>query len=146
MPFSGVVAVSIGDAQAVSLRAQVLTVAPDEEAFEEIPRRMLALAGENDGVRIVIEKGAIRPLFRANAGTLALFERAKTLAADIGFELSHAQTGGGSDANFTGALGIATLDGLGCDGFGAHTFEEHLFVSSIVPRCRLLAGLIAGLE
>lgn len=127
------------------VKAQVLTVAPDEEAFEEIPQRMLGLAGESDGVRIVIEKGAVRPLFRANAGTLALFEQAKALAAEVGFELSHAQTGGGSDANFTGALGIATLDGLGCAGAGAHTFEEHLLISSVVPRCRLLAGLIAGL-
>ena len=128
------------------VKAQVLAVAPDEAAFEEIPARMMALTGEEDGVRIVIEKGPIRPLFRANPGTLALFERAKSIAAEIGFELSHAQTGGGSDANFTGALGIATLDGLGCAGFGAHTFEEHLFISSVVPRCRLLAGLIGGLD
>jgi glutamate carboxypeptidase len=126
----------------IEAKAQVLAVAPDEEAFAEIPRRMLALAGEEDGVRVEIEKGPVRPLFRANAGTMMLYEKARAIAADIGFELGHAQTGGGSDGNFTGAMGLPTLDGLGCAGSGAHTFGEYLTISSVVPRCRLLAGLI----
>ncbi|UIY28205.1 M20/M25/M40 family metallo-hydrolase [Neorhizobium galegae] len=55
-------------------------------------------------------------------------------------------TGGGSDGNFTAALGVPTLDGLGADGAGAHTFNEHIFVSSVAPRTALLANLMISLE
>ena len=54
--------------------------------------------------------------------------------------------GGGSDGNFTGALGIPTLDGLGAVGAGVHTLEEHVLISELAPRARLFAGLLAGLE
>jgi glutamate carboxypeptidase len=128
------------------VKANLLAVAPDEAAFEEIPTRLKALAGERDGVRIEVELGPVRPLFRANAGTMQIYELARGLAGEIGFDLGHAQTGGGSDGNFTGALGIATLDGLGVDGAGAHTFGEHLLISSIGPRCRLFAGLLEHLR
>jgi glutamate carboxypeptidase len=77
---------------------------------------------------------------------MALYERAKRIAGEIGFVLPHGQHGGGSDGNFTGALGIATLDGLGVMGGGAHTLEEHILVSSLVPRATLLARLMAELE
>jgi glutamate carboxypeptidase len=130
----------------IEAKAQVLCVAPDERAFEEVPKRMHALAGERDGITVVVENGPVRPLFRANNGTMHLYEKARAIAAGIGFDLQHAQTGGGSDGNFTGAMGIATLDGLGCAGAGAHTFGEHLLISSVVPRCRLLAGLLDTLE
>jgi glutamate carboxypeptidase len=60
--------------------------------------------------------------------------------------LPHGQHGGGSDGNFTGALGVATLDGLGVMGGGAHTLEEHVLFSSLVPRATLLARLIAELD
>jgi glutamate carboxypeptidase len=76
---------------------------------------------------------------------MGLYEKAYGLAAEIGFALKHGSFGGGSDGNFTGALGVATLDGLGVDGAGAHTFEEHLLVSSLVPRCRLFAELLRTL-
>jgi glutamate carboxypeptidase len=122
-------------------RAQVLCVSPTEESVAAVRRNMLALAGEVDGVRIEVEPGPVRPLFRAHAGTVALYDQARRLAADIGFDLKHGQFGGGSDGNFTGALGIATLDGLGVNGGGAHTHEEHLLVSSLAPHARLIAGL-----
>jgi glutamate carboxypeptidase len=130
----------------IECRAQVLAVAPDEEAFEEVPRRMAALAGERNGVRVEVERGPVRPLFRAHPGTMALYEQAKAIADDLGLEFGHGQYGGGSDGNFTGALGIATLDGLGVLGGGAHTHEEHLLVSSLVPRAQVLAGLFERLR
>jgi glutamate carboxypeptidase len=129
----------------VQCRAQVLTVAPTAAIFDEVSRRMLGLAHETDGIRVTIERGPVRPLWQPHRETMALFEKAHTLAAGIGFELKHGSFGGGSDGNFTGALGVATLDGLGVDGAGAHTFEEHLLVSSLVPRCRLFAELLATL-
>jgi len=129
----------------IECRAQVLSVAPTQAIFEEAFEMMKALEAENDGVRVVVERGPTRPLWEPHRETLALFETAHGLAAGLGFELKHGSFGGGSDGNFTGALGIATLDGLGVDGAGAHTFEEHLLVSSLVPRCRLFAELLRTL-
>lgn len=126
--------------------AEVLCVAPTEAAMEEVRARMAALAGEEEGARIEVEPGPVRPLFKPHPGTLALYEVARGLAAEQGFEVEHGQFGGGSDGNFTGALGIATLDGLGVCGAGAHTHEEHLLVSSLEPRARLLAGLFEQLD
>lgn len=131
---------------AVKCEAQILCVAPDDERLSEVRERMLALDGEEDGVRIEIEQGLVRPVAEPHEGTMRLYEHARMLAGEIGLEFGHCQSGGGSDGNFTGALGLATLDGLGVAGAGAHTFEEHLLVSSLVPRCRLLAGLIETLE
>lgn len=130
----------------IECRAQVLTVAPTRAIFEEVGACMKSLESENDGVRVTVERGPVRPLWEPHRETMSLFEKAHGLAAGIGFELRHGSFGGGSDGNFTGALGVATLDGLGVDGAGAHTFEEHLLVSSLVPRCRLFAELLAALD
>jgi glutamate carboxypeptidase len=126
--------------------AQALCVSRDAATFAEIGRIMDGIVGTRSDVRIEVERGPVRPLWTAHAGTMALYERARRIAADIGFGLGHGQHGGGSDGNFTGALGVATLDGLGVMGAGAHTHEEHILVSSLVPRATLLARLIAELE
>jgi glutamate carboxypeptidase len=122
--------------------AQALCVSRDEPTFAEIGRVMDGLVG----VRIEVERGPVRPLWTAQAGTMGLYERASRIAGRLGFDLPRAQHGGGSDGNFTGALGIATLDGLGVMGGGAHTHEEHILVSSLVPRATLLARLVAELQ
>ena len=130
----------------IECHAEVLTVAPTQAIYDEVGERLKALENENDGIRVVVERGPVRPLWLPHRETLALYETARGLAAELGFELRHGSFGGGSDGNFTGALGIATLDGLGVDGAGAHTFEEHLLVSSLVPRCRLFAELLRTLD
>src|SRR5207302_829057 len=72
---------------------------------------------------------------------------AQKLARELGFGLAEAATaGGGSDGNFTAALDVPTLDGLGIDGDGAHTGWEHALVSSIEPRTRLMQRLLETLE
>lgn len=131
---------------AIMCEAQVLCVAPNDELLEEVRGRMSALAGDEDGIRIEIVQGVDRPVATPHEKTMQLYETARGLAEGMGLEFGHCQSGGGSDGNFTGALGLATLDGLGVGGKGAHTFEEHLLVSSLVPRCRLLAGLLETLE
>ena len=131
---------------AVMCEAQVLCVAPSDKLLKEVRDAMHALVGEEDGVRIEIEQGVVRPVAKPHEKTMQLYEVARGLAEEIGLEFGHCQSGGGSDGNFTGALGLATLDGLGVAGAGAHTFEEHLLVSSLVPRCRLLAGLLETLQ
>ena len=125
--------------------AHVLVVTEDPDDFERIGSRMRALRPRNEGIELEVETGPHRPLFTPNAGTLELYEHARSLALEIGFDLEPGIVGGGSDGNFTGALGIPTLDGLGPRGDGFHTEEEHLLVDSLIPRARLLAGLMLTL-
>ena len=127
-------------------QAQVLCVAPTANAFHEIRQQMDALDTGDPELRVEVDAGPVRPLFKPTAGTLALYEIAASVAAELGLNLDHGQFGGGSDGNFTGALGIPTLDGLGVHGKGLHTKSEHIYVSSLVPRAQLLAGLYQALS
>jgi len=77
---------------------------------------------------------------------MALYERAAKIGKSIGFELGHESAGGGSDGNFTGPMDLATLDGLGVRGAGAHTLDEHILVESLGQRARLMAGLLLDLD
>ncbi|GIT53384.1 MAG: hypothetical protein Ct9H300mP16_05440 [Pseudomonadota bacterium] len=79
----------------------------------------------------------MRPLFQPNEGTLSLYQMPKRLLS-TGLKLDHGQFGGGSDGNFTGALGVPTLDGFGGAWPRIATKDEHLFVSSLVPRTGFL--------
>jgi glutamate carboxypeptidase len=85
-------------------------------------------------------------VWEPDAGTLALYEKARGVAQQMGLDLPHCSAGGGSDGNFTGAMGVPTLDGLGVRGDGAHTLNEHIEVDSLAERGRLMAGLLATLE
>jgi glutamate carboxypeptidase len=86
-----------------------------------------------------------RPPMERRAGTVALYKKARRLAAELGFTLDEAATGGGSDGNFTAALGVPTLDGLGAVGEGAHAAHESVVIEHLVPRTALLAALLATL-
>jgi glutamate carboxypeptidase len=119
---------------------RVLTVA-DADEFDA---RLKALKPHNPAVQLIIEGGLNRPPFEKNAGIASLFAHAKGIAAELGFELHDLSTGGGSDGNFT-AHKVPTLDGLGVDGNGAHTLQEHLFISSLVPRMMLQKRLFESL-
>jgi glutamate carboxypeptidase len=115
------------------------------EDGEAAIRHIRNLKPHNPAIRLEIEGGLNRPPFQKSNAIAALFEHARGLAAEIGIDLVDTHTGGGSDGNFT--AGIApTLDGIGVDGAGAHTLEEHLLVSSLVPRMTLLRRLLETLE
>lgn len=75
-----------------------------------------------------------------------MYEIAKAIAADLGFDMTCQSAGGGSDGNFTGALGIPTLDGLGVRGAGLHTLNEHIKIDSLKERARLIAAIMMQLE
>jgi glutamate carboxypeptidase len=112
---------------------------------EELLPKILNLQPRTDGVSVKVTGELNRPPYeKSNAGA-ALYDHAKALAAEIGFDLEDTSTGGGSDGNFT-ARHTATLDGLGVDGKGAHTHYEQLYVSSIEPRTRLLYRLYQTLR
>ena len=125
--------------------AEVDLRAPSVAAADELVEKILGITSRTEGVSVTIAGELNRPPYeKSNAGA-ALFEHARTLAAELGFELVDTFTGGGSDGNFTAAH-TATLDGLGVDGKGAHTHYEQLFISSIEPRARLLHRLFQTLR
>jgi glutamate carboxypeptidase len=112
---------------------------------EDLVPRILNLKSRTEGVSVKVVGELNRPPYeKSNAGA-ALYEHAKTLAAELGFDLVDSSTGGGSDGNFT-APHTATLDGLGVDGQGAHTHYEQIYISSIEPRVRLLHRLYQTLR
>jgi glutamate carboxypeptidase len=96
--------------------------------------------------KLTVTGGINRPPMERKAGTIALFKKARSLATELGFTLEEAATGGGSDGNFTAALGIPTLDGMGAVGEGAHAAHESVIIEHLVPRTALLAAMIASVE
>jgi glutamate carboxypeptidase len=96
--------------------------------------------------KLTITGGINRPPMERKAGTIALFKKARIIAAELGFTLQEAATGGGSDGNFTAALGVPTLDGMGAVGDGAHAAHESVVIEHLIPRTALLAAMIASIE
>jgi glutamate carboxypeptidase len=125
--------------------AESLSMAKRQADLDRGVEAMLALSGEHGGVRFEVTRGVTRPVWEPAPNTLQLFETAQSIARTIGFEIMHESKGGGSDGNFTGAMGIATLDGLGVMGDGYHTLSEYVDIPSLGQRGRLIAGLLATL-
>lgn len=109
-----------------------------------IEKRMKSLRPRDRSCVLHIEGGLNRPPMERTKGTVALYRQAATLAAQLGFELAEAATGGGSDGNFTSALGIPTLDGMGAVGEGAHAAHESILLNDLAPRTALLAAMLAN--
>jgi len=134
-------------ANVVAARAEAeidLRVRTSEEArlaHERILNRPTFVAGTTVHVR----GGLNRPPMEESAGAHRLYALAKRIAAEEGFALPAGGTGGGSDGNFTAALGVPTLDGLGAVGDGGHADHEHVRVSTIAPRLAWFARLLAEL-
>jgi glutamate carboxypeptidase len=120
---------------------------PDAATAAEMEARILALAGEpEEGIRITVTGGMNRPAFAENDAILELYRRAAAAAQRNGYALGKQHRGGGSDGNFTAALGIPTLDGLGCPGAGAHAPHEHILWRELAPRGATIADLLETLE
>lgn len=117
----------------------------EPEDGDAIVTRIRALKPYNPAISLNISGGLNRPPYRKSNAIAALYEHARTLAAELGIDLEDTFTGGGSDGNFT-ASRAATLDGMGVDGHGAHTLDEHLLISSLVPRMLLLRRMFETLK
>lgn len=109
-----------------------------------IDKKFRSLKAVDPRCRLEITGGLNRPPLERSREIRALFQHARKLAAELGVRLEESSTGGGSDGNFTGALGIPTLDGLGAVGEGAHAVNESLFIDRIADRTALLAKLVAA--
>lgn len=129
-----------------SCAAEALSMAKKQEDLDAGVERMLALQGDMNGVEFIVERGVTRPVWRPDTpGTAKIFDIAKDIAKELGFEMQGRSQGGGSDGNFTGAMGIPTLDSLGVLGAGLHTLNEHIQVDSLTTRAKLMAGLLMRL-
>jgi len=110
---------------------------------ERITRRFDRLKAKDKRCTLTLTGGVNRPPMERTQGTVQLYREANRLAQEIGFDLDEAATGGASDGNFTSALGIPTLDGMGAVGEGAHARHESIVREHLAPRTALLAGLLA---
>lgn len=110
-----------------------------------IERKLRGLRPIAKGARVRVIMGGLRPPLERTAALQSLFHHAQQLMEEIGLPLKEAATGGGSDGNFTAAIGVPTLDGLGAIGDGAHSPREHIVIREIPARAALIAGLLATL-
>ena len=107
-----------------------------------IARKFASLKPTNKRCKLTITGGVNRPPMERTRGTVALYQQARALAVDLGFKLSEAATGGASDGNFTSAIGIPTLDGMGAVGEGAHASHESVLLAHLAPRTALLVAML----
>ena len=120
---------------------------PSQQLAEEMTHWFLDLEPIGADVEVTVTGGMNRPPYQKDAGITDLFGKAQAIYREIGKELNDVPlTGGGSDGNFTAALGLPTLDGLGADGKGAHAAYEQIYYSSLVPRTYLCTRLLETLE
>ena len=119
-------------------------VAAEKDA-EEIHRRLMSLKPFNAHCKITVSGELNRPPMQRSAGVAALYDKARSIASDLGWDLEEASVGGGSDGNFTAAVGIPTLDGLGAVGEGAHAEHESVVISELPKRAALLSGLLLSI-
>jgi glutamate carboxypeptidase len=122
----------------IDLRAETLA------DMRRIERKLKALRPILRGASVAVKGGFSRPPLERRASA-ALFSQASKFANQLGFSLGECLAGGGSDGNFTAALGVPTLDGLGAVGDGAHSTDEHVIVSALPERAALLAALLTSL-
>jgi glutamate carboxypeptidase len=113
---------------------------------EELDESIRSLHAVNPDIRLTITGGFNRPPMERTAGVAVLFEQAQKLAREIGLTLSEGSTGGGSDGNFTAAIGVPTLDGLGVRGAGAHADDEHILIDALGERAALMLLLLLELK
>jgi glutamate carboxypeptidase len=130
---------------AANAEAHVDIRVPTLRDAEELEKRFRALSVIDPRCSIEISGGLNRPPMERSPGVVALFETARRHALELGVKLEESATGGGSDGNFTAALGIPTLDGIGAVGEGAHAHHESILIDRIADRVALLAKLVARL-
>ena len=109
---------------------------------DRLDRSLRSLQPHLKGASVEVTGGINRPPMVRTAAGVSLFQEAAEIASELGFSVTETGTGGGSDGNFTAALGVPTLDGLGVVGDGGHAQHENAVISSLPERAALLAGLL----
>ena len=130
---------------AASANAEVDIRIPKLKDGPVLDRKFRTLRPFDKRCKIDVSGGINRPPMERTPGVVALFRMARKLGAELGIQVEESMTGGGSDGNFTAALGIPTLDGLGGVGEGAHALHESILIDRIADRTALLAKLVQNL-
>jgi glutamate carboxypeptidase len=120
--------------------------ADDLATAERLTAGMLARRPYDPDVRIEVEGGINRPPFERSPAVARMYEATVDLAKELGLPMAETRRGGVSDGNFSAALGLPVIDGLGCNGGGAHAIDEHIFLSTIAPRAALFHGMLMSRE
>jgi glutamate carboxypeptidase len=131
----------IADRASAQIDVRVRTI-EDAARLEGMIRR---LRPTRPSIHLEVSGGIGRPPLERSPAVVRLYEQARQIAAALGRDLREGAAGGGSDGNFTGALGVPTLDGLGPEGDGAHAMHEHVLLDDLSWRAAFLAGLIESL-
>ena len=140
---SGGIQYNVVPAQA---RAEIdLRVTSTHQAKHTV-EKILSLKATRPDIEMEIKGGINRPPMERSPQIVALYEQAKRLGAKLSLELEETSTGAAGDGNFTAALGIPTLDGLGAVGDGAHAITEHVIIQSLIERAALLGLLLLNLD
>jgi glutamate carboxypeptidase len=126
-------------------RAVVDVRAPTVAEAHDVERAFAALSPVDPRTSVTARGGFDRPPLERSAAVARLYDQARQVARELGQDLGEGSTGGGSDGNFTAALGVPTLDGLGAIGDGAHALHEHVVIDALPDRAALVAALIASL-
>ena len=106
---------------------------------------LLGLRARDPRVSVSVTGRVSRPPMERTPGVAALYALAERVGRELGLPVAEGSTGGASDGNFTAALGVPTLDGLGAIGDGPHALHEHVLVDALVPRASLVAGLLCAI-
>ncbi len=130
---------------AAEARAEIDFRAERLKDSELLDRKMRKLKAFDERCTLEVSGGLNRPPMERTRGVVSLFKTAQKLARELGVTLEESSTGGGSDGNFTAALGVPTLDGIGTVGEGAHAPHESILIERIADRTALLAKLVAAL-
>ncbi|HEY0304006.1 MAG TPA: M20/M25/M40 family metallo-hydrolase [Longimicrobiales bacterium] len=112
---------------------------------ERVHNALLSLRAHTDGAQVTVLQTEKRPPLERTPQVVALYERARAIAAELDFDMKEGSSGGGSDGSFTAALGLPTLDGLGPDGGGAHAVDEHVLLADIPLRLALFTRMLESL-
>ena len=126
--------------------AEVLSMSKRQQDLDDGIKKMLAFNDPDGDVMTKVSVGLTRPVWTASETGLKLVDLAKRLSTQLGLPFHHESSGGGSDGNFTGAMGVPTLDGLGVAGDKYHTLEEHIEIDSLSMRGKMMAGLLMGIN
>jgi glutamate carboxypeptidase len=116
----------------------------DPATGERMIEHMLSRVPVDPDIRLVVEGGMNRPPFERSAPVARLYDATCALTAELDLPMAETSRGGVSDGNFAAALGLPVLDGLGCNGAGAHAVHEHILVSTIAPRAALMHGMLTS--
>ena len=126
--------------------AEVLSMSKRQQDLDDGIKKMLAFDDPDGDVMTKVSVGLTRPIWTASEKCAKLVDLAERLSIQLGQPFHHESSGGGSDGNFTGAMGVPTLDGLGVAGDKYHTLEEHIEIDSLSMRGKMMAGLLMGIN